>query len=248
MSTEKGCFDPQIALEQMAREEEKEQKKQKRKTLVQAIKYALFTASAGLIEFITFTIFINILPINPEIHIKFITDVPLLNFVSTLISLTLSILWNFTVNRKFTFKSAGNVSRAMFLAFLFYVPFFPFKLWFNGYMPGYLAAGAAASAGVSVAAYLAAHQGITLAVEVCSMLLNGVLEFCWQKFVIYRKEEDSALAKYDVGTVGEFGEIGIEKPAVNANGLLELMRAGEDISAMDDKAMLKKLAELDKKN
>lgn len=53
---------------------------------------------------------------------------------------------------------------------------------------------------------------------------------------------------YDVGTVGEFGEIGIEKPAVNANGLLELMRAGEDISAMDDKAMLKKLAELDKKN
>lgn len=36
MSTEKGYFDPQIALEQMAREEEKEQKKQKRKTLVQA--------------------------------------------------------------------------------------------------------------------------------------------------------------------------------------------------------------------
>lgn len=237
--TAEGYFDPAIAVAALDAERAREEKKKKRKTLVQAIKYACFTASAGLIEFLSFTLLINVLPIDHSVMINFITEVPLYNFVSTLIALTLSILWNFTVNRKFTFKSAGNVGRAMFLAFLFYVPFFPFKLWFNGYMPAYLVAGAAASAGVTAAAYLAEHQIITLAVEVCTMLINGVLEFCWQKFVIYRKEEGSALAKYEEGTVGEFGEIGIKDRGYDGADLLELMRDGEDISEMTDKDIRK---------
>lgn len=236
-------FNPETAIAALEAEKTREEKKKKRKTLVQAIKYACFTASAGLIEFLSFTLFINVLPIDHGRMITFITEVPLYNFVSTLIALTLSILWNFTVNRKFTFKSDGNVGRAMFLAFLFYVPFFPFKLWFNGYMPTYLVAGAAASAGVTAAAYLAEHQIVTLAVEVCSMLLNGVLEFCWQKFVIYRNEEDSALAKYEVGTVGEFGEITVENKGYDGMQLLELMRKGTDISQMTDEQIAKKVAE-----
>lgn len=241
-ATPEKFFDPAVAVAALEAEQAREEKKKKRKTLVQAIKYACFTASAGLIEFLSFTLFINVLPIDHSVMINFITEVPLYNFVSTLIALTLSILWNFTVNRKFTFKSAGNVGRAMFLAFLFYVPFFPFKLWFNGYMPTYLVAGAAASAGVTAAAYLAEHQIITLAVEVCSMLLNGVLEFCWQKFVIYRNEEDSALAKYEVGTVGEFGEITVENKGYNGMQLLELMREGTDISSMSDEEIAKAVA------
>lgn len=241
-ATPEKFFDPAVAVAALEAEHAREEKKKKRKTLVQAIKYACFTASAGLIEFLSFTLFINVLPIDHSVMINFITEVPLYNFVSTLIALTLSILWNFTVNRKFTFKSAGNVGRAMFLAFLFYVPFFPFKLWFNGYMPTYLVAGAAASAGVTAAAYLAEHQIITLAVEVCSMLLNGVLEFCWQKFVIYRNEEDSALAKYEVGTAGEFGEITVENKGYNGMQLLELMREGTDISSMSDEEIAKAVA------
>lgn len=232
MSTEKGYFDPQIALEQMAREEEKEQKKQKRKTLVQALKYAVCTASAGLIQFISFTILQAVLPTNMGTIHFIVEDMSLATFLATTIALLLSVLWNFTINRKFTFKSAGNVTRAMILAFLFYVPFYPFQTWYVH----------------TVKVALGNTEVAGLIAEATVMLINGVLEFCWQKFFIYRKEADSALAKYDVGTVGEFGEIAIEKPAVNANGLLELMRAGEDISAMDDKAMLKKLAELDKKN
>ena len=49
-------FDPAVALAQLDAEEEKAAKKEKRKTLFQIIKYAICTASAGLIEFITFTI------------------------------------------------------------------------------------------------------------------------------------------------------------------------------------------------
>ena len=241
-ATPEKFFDTAVAVAALEAEQARDEKNKKRKTLVQAIKYACFTACAGLIEFLSFTLLINVLPIDHSVMINFITEVPLYNFVSTLIALTLSILWNFTVNRKFTFKSAGNVGRAMFLAFLFYVPFFPFKLWFNGYIPTYLVAGAAASAGVTAAAYLAEHQIITLAVEVCSMLLNGVLEFCWQKFVIYRNEEDSALAKYEVGTVGEFGEITVENKGYNGMQLLELMREGTDISSMTDEEIAKAVA------
>ena len=49
-------FDPNIAIAQIDAEAEKAQKKAKRRTLMQIIKYAICTASAGLIEFITFTI------------------------------------------------------------------------------------------------------------------------------------------------------------------------------------------------
>lgn len=222
---------------QLSPEELNEYKRVRSKTARQAVKYALCTASAGAIEFITFTILLNVLPIDPSRHIVFITDVSLLNFVSTCISLALSILWNFTINRKFTFKSAGNVPRAMILAFLFYVPFFPFKLWFNGYMPGYLVAGAAQAAGVTAAVYLASHSIVSLGVEVMTMLLNAVLEFCWQKFVIYRKEEDSALAKYNVGEIGINGEITVDRDVFNSTEIYEMLHAGVDINAMSDKQM-----------
>ena len=158
----------------------KERKEIKHKTLWQTVKYALCTASAGLIEFLVFTIMTFAMK-NVEGTVHFIDDLPVNNFVPTFVALLLSILWNFTLNRKFTFQSAGNIPRAMGLAFLFYVPFFPFKLWFNGHMPQYLT-------GMS-------PEGAKLLIEVCTMLLNGVLEFCWQKFVIYRKEEGTAVKK-----------------------------------------------------
>ena len=237
-------FDTDLAIAQLDEMAEREEKKKKRKTLFQIIKYALCAASAGVIELVSFTILSEaILPnfIAADRHIVFITDVPLTNFISTLIALTLSILWNFTFNRKFTFKSAGNVARAMFLAFLFYVPFYPFKLWFNGYMPGYLVADAAASAGVTVAAYLEQYAIVVYAVEVCTMLINGVLEFCWQKFVIYRKEEGSAEAEHAVGELGEFGEVSVKREDLSGMDCLNLMEAGYDISAMDEKETKKAL-------
>lgn len=160
----------------------------------QAFKYLLCTASAGLIELISFTILDNVLPLvmNPHETITFITTVAKTNFIATTVALALSVLWNFTLNRKITFKSAANVPKAMFLAFLFYVPFYPFKIWFNGVLPGIAVASAAATAGVTAAAYLLSHSAIKTVFEIISMLCNGVLEFCWQKFFIYRKSQNTA--------------------------------------------------------
>lgn len=228
-------------------EERDEYKRVRTKTARQAVKYALCTASAGAIELITNTVLLNVLPkvMDPHRMITFITEFQLYNFISTFVALFLSILWNFTINRKFTFKSSGNVARAMFLAFLFYVPFFPFKLWFNGFIPMYIVADKAAAIGITAAAYLLAHPIISTAAEVCSMLMNGVLEFCWQKFVIYRKEEDTALAKYEVGEVGPNGEITVAPQTFNSLEIYDMLHAGVDIT-LPDKELKKKLQELEK--
>ncbi|MDO5015318.1 MAG: hypothetical protein Q4E28_05135 [Clostridia bacterium] len=156
--------------------------------LWQAIKYVFCTMSAGIIEFALFTILLHVLPIDPHKTINFVQELPLRNFVATIISLCVATLWNFTINRKFTFKSAANIPRAMFLAFLFYVPFFPLKLWLNGFLPLYFAKNAAAQAGMTPLMYVNAHKYIAIIVEVFTLLLNGVCEFCWQKFVIYRNQ------------------------------------------------------------
>lgn len=152
---------------EIAKAEEPKASLNKRETAIQAIKYACFTASAGVIEFLSYLLFVNVLPIDENATMMFLDPNPLstLIFVSEVISLALSILWNFTFNRKFTFKSASNMPRAMGLAFLFYVPFFPFAAWYVPRLEPY----------------------IGIFAKISKMLLNAVCEFCWQKFVIYKK-------------------------------------------------------------
>lgn len=67
----------------------------------------------------------------------------------------------------------------MALAFLFYVPFYPFQTWYVH----------------AVSSSLGGGEGAKLLAEATVMLINGVLEFCWQKFVIYRKSANTAAHK-----------------------------------------------------
>ncbi len=124
----------------------------KRQNIVQGVKFLIFSASAGIIQAGSFA---------------------LLNELTTwrywpcyLISLTLSVLYNFTLNRQFTFKSAANVPRAMALSLLFYVFFTPTTTWGGD---------ALTAAGW--------NEYIVLAI---TMILNFVLEFVWDRFVVYR--------------------------------------------------------------
>lgn len=100
--------------------EEKAQRKAERKekfkemnakngTRWQAFKYLLCTASAGFIQFVSFTIMTFAFANLDWGTINFITVMPKTLFVATTVALALSVLWNFTLNRKFTFKSAKNV-------------------------------------------------------------------------------------------------------------------------------------------
>lgn len=170
--------------------EEKAQRKADRKakfktmnekngTRWQAVKYLLCTASAGIIQFVSFTIMTYAFAKLDWGTINFITEMKKTTFVATTVALALSVLWNFTLNRKFTFKSAKNVPVAMTLAFLFYVPFYPFQTWYVH----------------AVSTALGGKEWASLIAEATVMLINGVLEFCWQKFVIYRKSANTAAHK-----------------------------------------------------
>ncbi|MCQ2794185.1 MAG: GtrA family protein [Bacilli bacterium] len=110
--------------------------------------------------------------------------------VSYIIPLVISVIWNFTFNRKFTFKSATNVPKSMALAFLFYVFFAPASL----FLQAFLVNGIVLSESVLVIPCLKDLCGWAmpelLATIIC-MLLNFALEFLWQRFVVFRNSIDS---------------------------------------------------------
>lgn len=131
------------------------------KNFGQVIKFTLFSISAGVIQLAVSEIMYDL------IHINY--------WVSYLTSLILSVVWNFTFNRKFTFKSANNVPFAMFLVLVYYAVFTPAStVWGN-------AMEKAGIAGILVTAF--------------SMIVNFITEFLWQKFVVFRNSEGSAINK-----------------------------------------------------
>lgn len=91
------------------------QKLTPRENRLQVLKFVLFSISAGIIEIISFTI------------LDLLTDFPY--WPCYLVALILSVLWNFTLNREFTFKSANNVPVAMAKVFAFYCVFTPLSTW-----------------------------------------------------------------------------------------------------------------------
>ena len=127
------------------------------KSVWQAVKFLLFSISAGVIQIGSFTLMEEVL------HLE--------HWVSYLVALVLSVLWNFTLNRRYTFKSAANVPVAMAKLAGFYLVFTPLSTYL-----GHLAEGA----GV--------NDYIVLAV---TMISNFVLEFLFSKFVMYRNQENS---------------------------------------------------------
>lgn len=128
-----------------------------RQALIQAIKFTLLSLSAAGIEIISFTLLDKLTPLPYE--------------VKHVISIVLSVLWNFTLNRRYTFKSANNVPLAMLKVGLFYAFFIPLTAWL-----GKLADGA----GV--------HEYI---IKGSTMVLNFVGEFLWWKFIVFRGSENT---------------------------------------------------------
>ncbi|MBQ9414228.1 MAG: GtrA family protein [Clostridia bacterium] len=83
----------------------------KQKEIVRGVKFVLFSISAGAIEFASFAL------------LDWLTPWPY--WPKYLIALVLSVIWNFTLNREFTFRSAGNIPVAMLKVALFYAVFTP---------------------------------------------------------------------------------------------------------------------------
>ncbi len=128
---------------------------------IQMLKFTLFSISAGIIQVASFTLFIELFKWR--------------YWPAYLVSLILSIVWNFTFNRRYTFKSSANIPASMSKLFGFYLVFTPLSTWL-----GHVAEGA----GV--------NEYLTLAV---TMLSNFVLEFLFSKFLIYRNQENTYVKK-----------------------------------------------------
>ena len=134
-----------------------------KKTLIQTLKFTLFSISAGIIQ-IGADAICNELILLPA-------------HISHLIALVLSVVFNFTVNKKFTFKSATNVPIAMLKVALFYLVFTPLSTWWTKELVA-----------ISVNEYI---------VLAGTMLINFVTEFLYCKFVVYRNSEDTLPSKTD---------------------------------------------------
>ena len=138
-------------------------KNTKKIELFRALKYTLFAASAGLIEFGSFSLLVLI----PTLDLKENYWIP------ALISLILSVIWNFTFNRKFTFQSANNVPIAMMKTLAYYVVFAPLSIWLaQMYLIDTL------------------HWNEFL-VKATVMVVNFITEFLYQRYYVFGKTLDT---------------------------------------------------------
>ncbi len=129
-----------------------------KKELLRAVKFLFFSVSAGLIEIGVFTL------LNEVVKLPY--------WPAYLIALVASVVYNFTLNRKFTFHSAANVPVAMLKVFAYYCVFTPLSTLGGNYLTD----------------KLGWNEYLVLAI---SMLLNFVTEFLFTRFVVYRNQVDN---------------------------------------------------------
>ena len=133
-------------------------KNEKMREFIRVVKFLFISISAALIQLGSFALFNDLFKWG--------------YWVSYLISLLLSVLWNFTINRKFTFKAANNVKIAMLLVLAFYAVFTPVS---------------------TILGNLAEGSGVNeYIVLIVTMLANFVLEFLYTRYIVYHNSCDTA--------------------------------------------------------
>ena len=131
---------------------------ERKKELIRSLKFLLFSVSAGIIQILTFTL------LNELLHLPY--------WVSYLIALVISVIYNFTLNRRFTFRAANNVPVAMLLVAAYYAVFTPLSTLLEKYLTE--------TAGWNE--YL---------VTAINMVLNFVTEYLFDTFVVFRGSIDT---------------------------------------------------------
>lgn len=139
-----------------------EKKNESMKEFWRTVKFTLFSLSAGIIQIVSFTLLTNLTPLPYEARY--------------LIALVLSVLWNFTLNRKFTFQSAANVPIAMLKVAGYYLVFTPLSTLLGGFLVDTLGWND----------YL---------VTILNMILNFVTEYLFDRFFVFGDSIDTAADK-----------------------------------------------------
>ena len=132
----------------------------KKKEIVRVIKFVFFSISAGIIEIVSFSLLTELTPLP--------------YWPCYLTALVLSVLWNFTLNRKFTFQSANNVPIAMLKVALFYAVFTPVTTIGGNYLVEELGWNEYLVTGLS-------------------MVLNLTTEYLYDRFIVFKDSLDEKL-------------------------------------------------------
>jgi putative flippase GtrA len=129
-----------------------------KKEIIRTLKFVGFSISAGVIEIVSFTL------LNEFAGLPY--------WPCYLIALVLSVIWNFTLNRKFTFQSANNVPVAMAKVFAYYCVFTPVSTILGNYL----------------AETLGWNEYLVTALN---MIANFVTEYLFDRFVVFRDSIDT---------------------------------------------------------
>ena len=133
-----------------------------KKEIIRTIKFTLFSISAGIIEIVLFELLDNFTNWN--------------YWASYLIALVASVIWNFTLNREYTFKASNNIPVAMTKVALFYLVFTPVSTILGN--------------------YLAENLGWnSTIVTLLNMLCNFILEYLYDKYFVFRGSIDTKVKK-----------------------------------------------------
>ena len=133
------------------------------KEFLRVVKFVLFSISAGAIEIGVFSL------LNDCTNMSY--------WPCYLIALLCSVIWNFTLNRKFTFQSSNNVPIAMFKVFVYYLIFTPLSTMLGNYL----------------AETLGWNEYLVTGIN---MVLNFVTEFLYQRFYVFKDSIDTKPTKY----------------------------------------------------
>lgn len=136
------------------------EKTKDKKELWRAIKFIIISASAGIIQTLTYTLCYELIKLN--------------HWIASAIGLFFSVVWNFTINRKVTFKSVSNLKKAMLLVAAFYAVFGPAVIYLN---------------------YLGENMANGYLLLAATMIVNLVLEYIYMRLVVYRTTCDTAPEK-----------------------------------------------------
>ena len=135
-----------------------------KKEWLRTLKFLLFSISAGIVQMGSFAL-MSIFLDDTFYRLK------------SYIAIILSVVWNFTINRKLTFKSANNVKIAMLKTICFYIIFAPLSIELGDL-------------------YLVKTLGLNeFLVLFCSMVINFITEYLYQRFFVYGKSVDTAVKK-----------------------------------------------------
>ena len=149
--------------------------------VLMVLKYLMCTAGAGIIQFVSFTLLNTVLHFDRlPLFLKLFPSAAVTELKygpSYFVALVLSVVFNFTANRKYTFRSANNIPAAMAKVLGYYIVFTPLSIWWGE--------------------ALAQRGWNEFAILIPTMLINGVTEFLFNRFVVFRDSINTAVKDKD---------------------------------------------------